>query len=59
MLETQDTVKYAVKVNGAIVTKGFPTPGLAAYAIQNLAEDQQMLAEVVSVTEDGKEILLG
>jgi hypothetical protein len=50
---------YALKVDGRIVTP----PMLERFMLEdykkNLPSDQQGLAEVVMVTPDGKEMLLG
>lgn len=58
VLETEET-KYVVKVNGQIVSPHYATVGLAEDAIKLLGEAHQSIAEVVPVTAEGKEILLG
>ena len=50
---------YAVSVNGAIVSPRYATPALAEDMIKLLSEAHQSIAEVVPVTSDGKQILLG
>lgn len=52
-------VYYRVKLNGEFITGVVPTTEMAANKISTLPPDQQILAEVVKVTKDGKEILLG
>ena len=52
-------VKYAVKVNGMIVSPPVSSPQQASEKIKLLSEAHQMIAEVVRVTADGKEILFG
>ena len=59
LINEVERVKYVIKVNGAIVSIPFATPQLAEQAITQLSEAQQSLAEVVAVSADGKEILLG
>lgn len=50
---------YAVKVNGQIVSAKYMSPQQAEMQIQHLNEAHQTIAEVVAVTSDGKELLLG
>jgi hypothetical protein len=54
-----EELKYVVKVNGAIVSPMYATPHLAEDAIKMLKDEHQSIAEVVSVTATGQEILLG
>jgi len=54
-----DTVFYVVKVNGVAVSAPFNERMLAEMAKSNLPEEQMMLAEVVPVTADGNQLLLG
>lgn len=54
-----EEVKYVVKVNGTIVSPMYATPHLAEDAIKLLKDEHQSIAEVVSVTGSGQEILLG
>lgn len=50
---------YAVKLNGRIITP----PLVERYSLQQhiatLPKDQQALAEIVTVTQSGQELLLG
>ncbi len=57
--DDMNTIFYVVKVNGQEVTAKFNDQPAATMAINNLPENQKMLAEVVAVTTDGKQILLG
>lgn len=50
---------YAVKVNGVLVTQPYTSKTLAEHALFNLPATQQETAQVVPVSQDGKEILLG
>ena len=52
-------VYYAVKVNGMIVTQKFTSAQMAEQAKEQLSQEAKMLAEVVTVTSDGLELLLG
>lgn len=58
MGETEQ-VKYVVKVNGRIVSVPFTSRHLAEGHISHLPESQQGIAEIVPVTDKGREILLG
>lgn len=55
----EDETKYVVKVHGNICSPPYPTPSLAEDMIKLLSEEHQAIAEIVPVTSDGKEILLG
>ena len=59
IIENGDVVYYAVKVNGTIVSPRYATPSLAEAQIEHLAEPHRLIAEVVRITADGKEILFG
>lgn len=50
---------YAIKVNGVILPRKCLSRMVAEDEIKHLPVDQQFIAEVVVVTEDGKELLLG
>lgn len=52
-------VYYAVKVNGMIVTQKFTSQHMAEQAKEQLSPEAKMIAEVVTVTSDNKELLLG
>jgi len=51
--------KYVVKVHGKEVSPRVASASLAEHYIANLDLSHQAIAEVVSVTSDGKEVLLG
>jgi len=57
--DDMDVVYYVVKVNGVAVSTRFTERMMAEMAKNNLPEEQKMLAEVVPVTTDGKQVLLG
>jgi len=59
LLHEVDEVKYVVKVNGVAVSIPFTSHFLAEQHISTLPMDQQPLAEVVPVTADGQQLLLG
>ena len=59
MIKETEEVKYVIKVNGQVVSIPYTSEFLAQQNIANLSPDQQMLAEVVAVTPDGKELLFG
>ena len=50
---------YALKINGRIITPPLSERSLTETYRSNLPPDQKILAEVVSVTSTGQEILLG
>ena len=54
-----NTVYYVVKVNGMEVTPKWPDRMMAENSLLSLPDDQRLLAEVVTVTADGKQMLLG
>ena len=58
-LNEVEQTKYAVKVHGNIVSMAYSTPQQAEEAIKVLIEAHQSIAEVVPVTSQGLEILLG
>ncbi len=59
MIENTEQVYYAVSINGNICSPKYVTPEGAQDQIQLLSESDQAIAEVVSVTADGKQILFG
>jgi len=58
-LNDNTQVFYVVHVNGVAVTPRFTTQQAAEAAKQNLPENQRFLAEVISVTGEGLQILFG
>lgn len=52
-------VYYSIKVNGQIQQEKFSQPILAEQAKSQLDENSKMVAEVVPVTADGRQILMG
>ena len=50
---------YAVKVNGIVVVPNLPSRQLAEAAIFNLPPEQRSVAEIVTLTSDGKMVLFG
>lgn len=58
-IQETNEVRYVVKVNGLIVGPGCITPELALAQIAKLSEAHQLIAEVVTVDMQGREILLG
>ena len=57
--DDMDVVYYIVKVNGVAVSDKFSERMMAEMAKNNLPNEQRMIAEVVPVTNDGKQLLLG
>lgn len=57
---TDGTVMYyALKVNGKIVSSAVPAAHLLESYRAKLPQDQQLIAEIVTVTPNGQELLLG
>jgi hypothetical protein len=56
--ENNNEMKFVIKVNGQVRTKPLLRT-LAETALQNLPEDERVVAEIVPVTSSGQELLLG
>lgn len=52
-------VYYVVRVNGQIVSPRFESKVLAEAEKSKLEPEQQNIAEVITVTSDGNQVLLG
>lgn len=59
MLHEVDEVKYVVKVHGKEVSPRYTTPQAADAALQMLSEAHRSIAEIVPVTDNGNQLLLG
>lgn len=59
MLTDSAVIYYALKLNGRLITPPMLNPALLEEYRRNLPIDQAPLAEVVSVTAAGTELLLG
>lgn len=59
MLTEINQTLFAVKVNGRIVATNLPSRAIAEAQVYNLPADQRSLAEIVTVTSDGRQMLLG
>ena len=59
MIKETEQLKYVIKVNGEVVSIPYATAHLAEAAIAQLSEAHQSIAEVVPVTANGQEVLLG
>lgn len=59
MLTEVGPTLFAVKVNGRVVATNLPSRAIAEAQVYNLPADQRSLAEIVSVTADGRQMLLG
>lgn len=59
LTDNQHETKFVVKVNGKVRTTPLASRSLAESAIQNLPLEEQAVAKIVPITEDGQEILLG
>lgn len=57
--DSNETLYYVVLVHGQEVSPRYNSPMLAEQQIQHLSPEHQSIAEVVPVTEDGRQLLLG
>jgi hypothetical protein len=59
ILTDNTVIYYVVRVNGQDMSVPFSSAQMAEMEKAKLPPDTQMIAEVVPVTSDGKELLLG
>lgn len=59
MLTEVSPVLYNVLVQGRVVIPNLPSRSIAEGQVFNLPPDQRALAEIVPVTADGRQMLLG
>lgn len=59
ILNDNTVMYYVVRVNGQNMTVPFSSRQLAEAELTKLAADLRPLAEIVTVTSEGKELLLG
>lgn len=59
LINEQEQIRYVIKVNGQTVSVPFATKMLAEQHLGNLPQEQQVVAEIVIVTEEGKQVLFG
>lgn len=59
LINETEQVRYVIMVNGQTVSIPFTSKMLAEQHIGNLPQDQQSIARVVTITENGQQILLG
>ena len=59
MLTEVSTTSYAIKVRGQIVVSNIPSIHIAEATLFGMAPDQRAIAEIVTMTPDGKSLLLG
>lgn len=59
ILTDGEVVRYVVRVNGQERSERFDNAMLAEMAKHNLSPEERAVAEVVPVTADGKQVLLG
>jgi len=57
--ENNTELKYVVLVNGVEVSARYTTPQAAEATLEHLSEAHRSIAEIVSVTDDGNQLLLG
>ncbi len=59
LINETTTTRYAIKVNGVIVSVPFISKSQAENALMQLSESQQPAATIVTLTENGQEMLMG
>lgn len=59
LTDSDNQIMYVVKVNGQEVSPRYTSPQSAEAMIQHLSEAHRAIAEVVPVTVDGNQLLLG
>ena len=59
MIENQDKLRYVIMINGNRISVPFLTEQAAVQHLAHLPQDQQTIAEVVPITPDDKQLLLG
>jgi len=59
MIEDTEKLRFVIMVKGQRVSIPFLSEQAAVQQIANLPQDQQMIAEVVPITPDNKQLLLG
>ena len=59
MLTEVNTTKYVIKVNGVTIIPNIPSRAIAEATVFGLPPDQRAIAEIVTVTDDGRTMLLG
>jgi len=57
--DSGDVVYYVVRVNGVEVSKRFNERMMAEMAMHQLPAQQNMMAEVIPITTNGDQLLLG
>jgi hypothetical protein len=50
---------FAVRVNGRTIATNLPSRQLAEATLLTLSQHERALAEIVSITSDGKTVLFG
>lgn len=59
MLTEIDQVKFVVMMNGQAICAPQPTRHLAEMVLMNLPQQSRSLAEIVVVSNNGQQLLLG
>jgi hypothetical protein len=59
MLTEVSPTFFAVKLNGMIISTNLPSRQAAEAVVYNLPSEQRLLAEVITLTPDGKTVLFG
>lgn len=59
VMDNGSVVYYVIKANGVNISPKFQNKMVAEMEKQKLSDDMKMVAEIVPVTSDGLELLLG
>lgn len=59
LVDDNNSTYYVVRVNGKDVSMRYSNKMMAEQEMVNLTEDQRENAEIVTVTAEGKQVLLG
>lgn len=59
MLTEVSATSFSIVVNGRPIISNIPSRQIAEATMFNLPADQRAVAEIVTVTQDGRSLLLG
>ncbi len=59
IMDDTNTIQYVIMVNGVKISAPFADRLVAEMAMGNLPDEQKLIAEVMAVTTEGKQVLFG
>lgn len=59
MLTEIATTSFSIVVNGQVLIRNIPSRQIAEATVFGLPTEQRAVAEIVTITQDGKALLLG